>query len=37
VSDNANVTFEEVDGRIKVIVNGEYYGIWDVLRRTFVD
>ena len=23
--------------RIKVFVNGEYFGIWDVLRKTFVD
>ena len=24
-------------GRIEVIVNGEYFGIWDVSRKTFVD
>ncbi len=23
--------------RIVVIVDGEYFGIWDVLRKTFVD
>jgi hypothetical protein len=23
--------------RIVVTVNGEYFGIWDVLRKTFVD
>lgn len=23
--------------RIEVIVNGEYFGIWDVSRKTFVD
>ena len=23
--------------RIKVIVNGEYFGIWDTTRKTFVD
>jgi hypothetical protein len=25
------------DDRIYVIVNGEYFGIWDALRNTFVD
>ncbi len=23
--------------RIVVTVNGEYFGIWDILRKTFVD
>lgn len=23
--------------RIVVSVNGEYFGIWDILRKTFVD
>lgn len=23
--------------RIVVTVNGEYFGIWDVIRKTFVD
>ena len=23
--------------RIEVTVNGEYFGIWDILRKTFVD
>ena len=23
--------------RIKVIVNGEYFGTWDITRKTFVD
>lgn len=23
--------------RIVVTVNGEYFGIWDVLRKTFID
>lgn len=23
--------------RIKVIVNGEYFGIWDSVKKTFVD
>lgn len=23
--------------RIKVYINGEYFGIWDVLKKTFVD
>ena len=23
--------------RIVVVVDGEYFGIWDVLRKTFVD
>ena len=23
--------------RVVVTVNGEYFGIWDVLRKTFVD
>lgn len=23
--------------RIVVTVNGEYFGVWDVLRKTFVD
>lgn len=31
-------TFEYIThDRIKVIVNGEYFGIWDVVRKTFVD
>lgn len=32
-----DVRFREVNGRIEVTINGEYYGIWDTLRRTFVD
>lgn len=32
------VTVEYIaPGRIKVIVNGEYFGIWDAERMTFVD
>jgi hypothetical protein len=31
------VRFERMDDRVKVTVNGEYYGIWDINRRTFVD
>lgn len=23
--------------RIVVVVDGEYFGVWDVLRKTFVD
>lgn len=23
--------------RIKVLVNGEYFGIWDTTKKTFVD
>lgn len=26
-----------VPDRIKVIVNGEYFGIWDAKKKTFVD
>ena len=31
------VEYESVGGRVKVTVDGEYLGIWDTLRRTFVD
>ena len=26
-----------VDDRVMVFVNDEYFGIWDVIRKTFVD
>lgn len=32
-----DVRYREVNGRIEVTINGEYYGIWDTMRRTFVD
>jgi hypothetical protein len=32
-----DVRFHYEYGRVKVTVNGEYYGIWDVQRKTFVD
>ena len=25
------------DDRVKVTVNGEYFGLWDSVRNTFVD
>ena len=38
VKDSDEVEFSEMKhGRFKVTVNGEYYGIWDITRRTFVD
>ena len=38
ITDSKNrVEYESVSGRVKITVDGEYYGIWDTLRRTFVD
>ena len=37
VTKDDDVRFHYEYGRVKVTVNGEYYGIWDVGRRTFVD
>lgn len=38
ITDSKNrVEYESVGGRVKVTVDGEYLGIWDTLRRTFVD
>lgn len=31
------VRIREVDERIEVTINGEYYGVWDTVRQTFVD
>ena len=31
------VDIELEDGRAVVTVNGEYFGIWDVRKATFVD
>lgn len=32
------VSLEEIaPDRIKVEVNGEYFGIWDAVKKTFVD
>ena len=37
ITDKDSVELEQVSGRVKIVVNGEYYGVWDTLRRTFVD
>lgn len=39
VSKKANITYEPNAYRdhIKVTVNGKYYGVWDTVRKTFVD
>lgn len=38
LSVKGKATFEYIThDRIKVIVNGEYFGIWDVTKKTFVD
>lgn len=35
---NGTVTTNEIThGRILILVDGEYFGIWDVVRKTFVD
>lgn len=31
------VKFHQMNGRIRVTINGTYYGVWDIIRRTFVD
>ena len=31
------VTTKETLGRILVLVDGDYFGIWDTARKTFVD
>lgn len=37
ITKDNDIRFHYEYGRVKVTVNGEYYGIWDVNRRTFVD
>jgi hypothetical protein len=38
VKDSDKVDWNEVEeGRLRVTVNGEYYGVWDIARKTFVD
>lgn len=36
---NGEITLHPVKNldRIKVLVNGEYFGIWDTTKKTFVD
>ena len=35
---HGTVTTKEITpGRILVLVDGEYFGIWDVARKTFVE
>lgn len=36
---NGEVSFSpnKYQDRIKVIVNGEYFGLWDMVKKTFVD
>lgn len=36
-TENDEVRIREVDKRIEVTINGEYYGVWDTVRQTFVD
>ena len=32
------ITFERIDeSRVKVFVNSKYFGIWDAVKKTFVD
>lgn len=37
VTSKDNVKLEWSNDRVKITINGEYYGIWDTMRRTFVD
>lgn len=37
ITEKDDVRLRHVYGRIEVTINGEYYGIWDTTRRTFVD